>query len=348
MKKVLKFLFSVSNEKSKNNKIYKVITVFGIKFKLLSRYKTLLNTINKVTISTNKIVNSACETEAKLNLLEDKFNQFDFKLGCELNSKLDYLFSEKLNTVLQKNISTALLHQKTFLPFKNKHQGQTMVLIGAGPSVNKFKKIDNAIYVGLNRAFKKADVDFDYLFAIDKIGLKDCEKAFAEYRTQDCTKFIGYQDLGEHWQIPEDYANSFNCLRYKTTIDLPQRFKPDIESHPLFNSCTVSIQAMQFILYTNPKTVYIVGLDCTMGKGGHFDGSNADVSFRNENPEENCLYHIEDWKKIKEFARVHYPDTEIISINPVGLKGVFKDEYYPKENVPMTKKLENNLDELYT
>ena len=33
------------------------------------------------------------------------------------------------------------------------------------------------------------------------------------------------------------------------------------------------------------------------------------------------------WYQLKKFARVFYPDTEIISINPVGLKGIFKDEY---------------------
>ena len=31
--------------------------------------------------------------------------------------------------------------------------------------------------------------------------------------------------------------------------------------------------------------------------------------------------------RIKEFARQYYPETEIISINPVGLKGLFIDQY---------------------
>ena len=36
---------------------------------------------------------------------------------------------------------------------------------------------------------------------------------------------------------------------------------------------------------------------------------------------------IGKWKKLKEFADEKYPNTEIISVNPVGLKGLFKDEY---------------------
>ena len=36
---------------------------------------------------------------------------------------------------------------------------------------------------------------------------------------------------------------------------------------------------------------------------------------------------IDGWRRMKKFANVYYPDTEIISINPVGLKGIFRDEY---------------------
>jgi hypothetical protein len=35
----------------------------------------------------------------------------------------------------------------------------------------------------------------------------------------------------------------------------------------------------------------------------------------------------EGWKDLKKFAQIYYPDTEIISINPVGLKGLFTDVY---------------------
>ena len=33
------------------------------------------------------------------------------------------------------------------------------------------------------------------------------------------------------------------------------------------------------------------------------------------------------YARIKMFARLYYPDTEIISINPVGLRGLFRDAY---------------------
>ena len=30
---------------------------------------------------------------------------------------------------------------------------------------------------------------------------------------------------------------------------------------------------------------------------------------------------------MKKFAEVYYPETEIISVNPIGLKGLFRDVY---------------------
>ena len=41
----------------------------------------------------------------------------------------------------------------------------------------------------------------------------------------------------------------------------------------------------------------------------------------------NAKSGIKNWKKLNFFANRYYPDTEIISINPVGLKGIFKDIY---------------------
>ena len=34
-----------------------------------------------------------------------------------------------------------------------------------------------------------------------------------------------------------------------------------------------------------------------------------------------------DWKRIKNFIRTYYPETEVVVINPVGLKGIFRDVY---------------------
>lgn len=233
---------------------------------------------------------------------------------------------------VQRSITTALLHQKTFSEFKNIYNGKTVVLIGAGPTVNYFEPINDAVYVGCNRAFLFDKVKFDYLFSIDKAGIDQYYEEFAAYKGNNCIKFIGDQNLSKEFQIPESYANNLkNARRYKTDAGyLSYKFALDIDSEPLGNFCTVSLQALQFILYTNPKKIYIVGIDCTVASQGHFQGKSYDNSLRNESSKENDQNAIIYYKQLKSFVEKYYPDTEIISINPVGLKGIFKDEYTQK------------------
>lgn len=224
-------------------------------------------------------------------------------------------------------IATAELHKETFAGFRNKFAGKTVVLVGAGPSVNKFKPIKNAIYIGLNRAFLLDTVKFDYLFSIDKAGIFNIYDKFVKY---PCIKFVGDQQLGPQYQIPESVINKIKGVRrYKTDVNFSSQFALDIEYEPLGNFNTVSLQAMQFILYTNPKRVYLVGIDCS--GGGYFTDNTKrqykgfDVSVRGETQDAWANQSIVCWKMLKDFADVHYPDTEIISVNPVGLRGLFKD-----------------------
>lgn len=230
---------------------------------------------------------------------------------------------------VQRSITASVVNQKAFSEFKNIHNGKNIVLIGAGPTVSYFEPIKDAIYVGCNRAFLLDNVKFDYLFSIDNAGINQYYDKFAAYEGNNCIKFMGDQNLGKNFQIPESYINSLkNARRYKTTAGyLPDKFTLDIDTEPLGNFCTVSLQALQFILYTNPKRIYLVGIDCTVATQGHFTGATYDNSLRNESAKKNDENAVKYYKQLKRFAEIYYPDTEIISINPVGLKGMFKDEY---------------------
>lgn len=234
---------------------------------------------------------------------------------------------------VQKSIATALLHQKTFREFKNKYVGKTIVVVGAGPTLNYFEKIDNAIYVGVNRTFLYEKIKFDYLFAIDKVGLEtgtnNYTNSFLNYKGNNCIKFIGDCALGKNFQIPESKLYYSNIRRYKQNIanGIPSNFTLDIDSEPLGSFHSVVFQAMQFILYTNPAKVYLVGMDCNINTAGHFVGNVAKVHLRGTSVEVSDQKNLAAWQKLKIFANTYYPDTEIISINPVGLKGLFEDIY---------------------
>ena len=250
---------------------------------------------------------------------------FDFGL----QSQLDKQKEDILRGVARLN-SIAFLHQKTFGEFKNCHQGKDIVIIGAGPTVSKFKPIPDCIYIGLNRACMLANIKFTYLFTIDKIGI---DKLYPEFASVDCLKFVGDQNNGPAYQIPEsEIAKMGNVRRYKTEVGLysSSHFTPDIATEPLGNFNTVSLHAMQFALFTNPRRIYIVGIDCT--SNGHFDEKKESVRIfhqrikaRGENNETQANQSVEFWHQLKKFADIYYPETEIVSVNPVGLRGLFKD-----------------------
>ena len=72
---ILKNIFSITNKEGKNNKIYKVITICGIKFKILNKYKTLLNTI-KVKNNELKIFSNSQQKEQRnaINVLKNEYS----------------------------------------------------------------------------------------------------------------------------------------------------------------------------------------------------------------------------------------------------------------------------------
>lgn len=286
----------------------------------------------------------------------DKSSKIITLLGCSLklknNSIKNLLREQKIETVhaVQRTISTAILHQKTFLPYKNYYRGKDLVIVGAGPTLNKFEPIENSIYIGCNRVFLFNKIHFDYLFTIDKVGIEQYWQDFLEYSGNNCIKFIGDQNLGEHFQIPESYILKFpegKIRRYKTGMGyLPDKFELDIDTMPLANGSSVALQAVQFALYTNPKRIFIVGVDCTVAQKKHFVGTSYDNSKRNESAKECDDYNILMWQKFKNFAKIYYPETELISVNPIGLKGLFKDVYtksYIEEHSELKNELKSNL-----
>ena len=100
-----------------------------------------------------------------------KFNNINLENSTFKNNQL--IFNEFINTNIVKN-----LHQKIFPPFKNIHAGQDVVIVGSGPTLNKYKVIDGAIHIGLNRTFENNSIKFDYIFAQDYPNLIKADADF--------------------------------------------------------------------------------------------------------------------------------------------------------------------------
>jgi hypothetical protein len=191
--------------------------------------------------------------------------------------------------------------------------------------------MDDAIHVGCNRAFLFDRVKLDFLFSIDIVGIEDYLEQFIHYKGDNCVKFIGDQ-VYPNKMIPESiFARTTNARKYKTSADikiLEEYIPVDIDIHPLWNSVSVVHQAMQFILYTNPRHIYLVGCDCSIDTGKYFVGQRSEALERQMNSALGQSLKpllLDGWARLKRFAQVNYPETEIISINPIGLKGLYID-----------------------
>lgn len=230
-----------------------------------------------------------------------------------------------INRLIQTNLSTCFLHQKTFPQFKGIHQGEDVCLLASGVTAAKYKYVEGRIHVGVNRSFQLG-IPLDYIFIQDFSGkTPEYVDELDKYRPAHCKKFYG---LTTEWDdkpnrvIPESHAIVAGAYRYRTDWAPIAGFEPqfayDISTQPLGCFGSIVFPALQFVLWTYPKRIYLVGCDCSMDGYGY---NKSDKNFL------DTSLVLGGYRKFKLFARKYYPDVEIISINPVGLKGMFKDEY---------------------
>ncbi len=241
-----------------------------------------------------------------------------------LPRRLYYAHIKNISEAMQYNLSISTLHQHTFARFKNLHQGQDIVVLATGPTAARYQPLDGAIHIGLNRAFDIAPVALDYAFLIDHGGsTHEFIDGLNRYNPDSCTKFYGIIDLkrpSAHY-VPEGVAIKANALRFYSDTTAggvgSKRMKYDILNNILSDFGSVVFSALQFALWTNPRRIYLVGCDCTRS------GYTYDFDFKNRLEVSNV---IKGYREFKRFAARYYPDTEIVSINPVGLKGLFSNE----------------------
>lgn len=242
----------------------------------------------------------------------------------DLSVKINSIFYENSN--LKTLIQCQNLHKETFSPYKNTFLNRDVVLVASGPTAKFYSPIEGAIHVGVNNACLLDNVELDYLFCQDFYMDDEKRKAIVNYRPNKCKKFFG--------RIPDRrYLNCKNSKSAQHVRRCPKKFviaaqaseyyvydlyqnqiAIDIECEPL-HAGGVAFSALQFILHTHPRKIYIVGCDCSTG---FF--YKSDVKFDN-------TPMIKFWKSFKKYIDELYDDIEIISINPVGLKNLFNDIY---------------------
>lgn len=305
------------------------------------------NPTNTMNDEYNQLLNSKFENiKNEINDINEKFidikNEFDLisknslenfaSLNKNLETEVNKLVADNLDTKqsltvrmqgLDKKISinnsVFITHQKTFLPYKNMFNGKEIAILATGPSLNHYVPIPNVIHIGVNRAYKFDKVDFDFLFIQDISGLKDEIANINQYGQGKCQKFYGDVLTMETCAIPESYLIKYGAKRYYTG-GMHTPFVRDISSCLLPDFGSVVFAALAFALYTNPKKIYLVGCDCS--EDGYFDDNKKSISPSLKGDLPNIL---QGWQNFKTFANHVYPDTEIVSVNPVVLKGLFQE-----------------------
>ena len=230
-------------------------------------------------------------------------------------------------TLIMRSIAIRELHQKVFPQFKGIYRGRKVAIIAAGPTLNYYTPIEGAINIGVNKTFKQKIVPLDYLFVLDWPNMRDVISEANHYREGLCKKFYGMPQEENHACFIPDVHCPDHVYRYyinNSWNDLREQFCYDLSTQPLPCFFSVSFQAIAFALWTQPDEIYLVGCDNDFSK--HFDNS----PLLSQDPRWIELHRIrtmDGYNKLKKFASIYYPDTKIISINPVGLKGIFEDRY---------------------
>lgn len=243
-----------------------------------------------------------------------KSDLYDFE--NRFNDKIEKIRYNNYLLNMSKNIN-----YNTFLQYKNINQGKEIVLIATGPTLNKYIPIKNAINVGVNQAIYYDKVKLDYYFLQDcKNSTKNIPEFIIKNNDGKCKYFFGTYDM----EYMKDIVSESDSILIKNSeryiVDILCSYNNliyDITSLPLQCFGSVVFAAIQFIFWTNPKRIYLVGCDCS--ESGHFNQKNNTLDLRRVK-----LGYL----KVKEFRDIYYPKTEIISINPIGLNGIFKDIYY--------------------
>ena len=136
----------------------------------------------------------------------------------------------------------------------------------------------------------------------------------------NCIPFLGiYLDNFMYKRlIPEKIFTELKAETFCTRVPNETRVERYIETAPLADFWSIVHPALHFSMYTHPKRIFLVG--CDNSNNGYIDPSLKQIPMNT-----NILKH--GFELLKKHRDYYYPDIDIISVNPIGLKGLFTDVY---------------------
>lgn len=220
-------------------------------------------------------------------------------------------------------------YHHNLLKYKDKHKGETCYIFGSGPTINNFKIQEPGIFIGCNHIIKHNYIKKNLKYYFFGHGYPDYNKNNTVYNNHreevdnlgnHIEKFAMVSrdnDISVHNFTKEmiESLHKINAIPCDITIPCINK---NIHEESLTN-CSIVMPACQFALYAGFSTIYLVGCDCT----GYFHTNNFTLKQNNFKIDTHILPY---WIKMYEHKNKHYPSTKIISLNPIGLKGVMDND----------------------
>ena len=266
------------------------------------------------------LIRTKINIEAKLEKIQNSLDH--------MPNQDDMLFYSSISN------SVAQAHRRVFPQFKGANHGKSLAIYGAGPTLNFAPQVENVITIACNRSIEHfKEKGPDYFFGQDYLGIKSF---YDDAVKKSKYAFIGRAAIkNSSIALPEELRNRHNIYTYyyHTWFYDLIRIKADIENFPLADFRTIIHPALHFALYTEPDKIYLIGCD------------TSEDGYANKNILQFHI-HVDNIKggynKFREFRDSEFPNTRIISVNPVGLKGIFEDVYTDgflkeKPNIDRTK-----------
>lgn len=235
----------------------------------------------------------------------------------------------KLKNTMTQNFATVedlraytLAHQinSNLAKYRGAFTGKDVLIVGGGSSLKYLDKLPkDTIKIGINRAFLLEQIKFDYLFAQDNFPEEENIEKFIYYKEDTCKKFLGIHPYIADFSI----KNSTICrIKNKELYVLNNRrpnnslLPKDISIEPFARYNGTVFSVLQFVLYANARRIYLAGFDC-----------NVSHMFTKNKIELDLTVQNKYWHEFKKYSNTIYENCELISINPVNLKGLFNDVY---------------------
>lgn len=223
------------------------------------------------------------------------------------------------------------LNELNVQPFKDRHHAQSAVILCPGPTLNEYahegvdERGGQVITVGVNGVIFSKHVQshgLDYFFVQDS-GRGRGYKLGTEFhlRVDDYTNFkprlqtfygtFRNNDIGP----TAEEAKKANAKRYESEYPSCSQLVPlvsNVGEYAFGGSCSVTMSALQFILYTGISNLQLVGCDVS-----------SDYAWGQERDSSSNEQLRAMWNLVPEFLIRHYPSVRVKVIRPVGLKDIF-------------------------